>query len=67
MELNYPYIFDCHLIGDEGPIWKRLQEREAKGRDNAKDSGMTGQICSWKIGIQMFYNWNKPQEINESS
>ena len=37
-------------------MWKRSQEREAKARDNAKDSGMIGQICPWKIGIQMFYS-----------
>ena len=65
--LNYPHIFGCHLIGDEGPMWRTPQEREAKTRDNAKESGMTGEICPWKIGIQMFYTWNKWQEINESA
>lgn len=52
--LNYPYIFGCHLIGEEGPMWRTPQEKEAKARGNAKDSGMTGEICPWKIGIQMF-------------
>lgn len=28
--LNYPYIFCCHLIGDEGLMWRAPQEREVK-------------------------------------
>ena len=35
-------------------MWRTPQEKEAKARGNAKDSEMTGEICPWKIGIQMF-------------
>ncbi|OWK00806.1 hypothetical protein Celaphus_00016486 [Cervus elaphus hippelaphus] len=38
--LNYPYIYGCHLIGEEGPMWRTPQEKEAKARDNAKDNAI---------------------------
>ena len=51
----------------EGPMWGLPQERESKGRDYAKNREIARETCPWEIWIQMFYTWNKPQEINGSS
>lgn len=48
-------------------MWRAPQEREAKDRDNGKNREITGEISPWEFWIQMFYTWNKPQEINEAS
>lgn len=65
--LNYPFDFCCHLLGEEPTMWKAPQEREAKDRNIAKNREISRELCPWETWIQMFYTWNKPQEINESS
>lgn len=47
-----------------GPIWKRSQERKPKAEIMLKIVEWLGKSVPGKLEIQMFYNWNKPQEIS---